>query len=188
MLPSIEQTEPARTLIVPRVGPPPARGRLRFLLPWLVFGAVAVVVIMGTSLWSVALRTSAASRATADAAGIDTGGTPGPPSVAALPSVATLPSVAALPTTPVAPTVTTAAAFTPVRSPRPRAVAPPPAPALPAAEAPTSVPPPPDPAPTTLPGPAVCAEPGAEPPECVAPSAPALRSTAGATGTTATFD
>ena len=182
MLPSIEQTEPARTLIVPRVGPPPPVGRLRFLLPWLVFGAVAVAVIGGTSLWSVALRTSAASRATADAAGIDTGVAPGPP------SVATLPSVAALPTTPGAPTVTTAAAFTPVRSPRLRAVAPPPPPALPAAEAPTSVPPPPDPAPTTLPGPAVCAEPGAEPPACAATSVPALRSTARATGTTATSD
>jgi hypothetical protein len=176
VLPSIEQTEPARTLIVPRVGPPATRSRLRFLLPWLVFGAVAVVVVVGTSLWSVALRTSATSRAAPDAAGIDTGVAPGPP------------SVAALPTTPVTATVTTAAAFTAVRSPvpRPRAAAPPPAPALPAAVAPTSVVPPPDPAPMTLSGLAVCAEPDAEPPACTATSAPALRSAARAAGTMTT--
>ena len=175
MLPSIERTEPARTLIVPRVGPVATRGRLRFLLPWLVFGAVAVVVIAGTTLWSTALRTSAAGRATTDAAGIDTG-------VAASP-----PSVAALPTTPAAATVTTAAAFAPVRSPvqRPHAVAPPSAPARQAVVAPTSVVPPPDPAPTTLPGLAVCAEPGAEPPACAATSAPGLRSAARATVTAA---
>ena len=175
MLPSIERTEPARTLIVPRVRPLATRSRLRFLLPWLVFGAVAVVVIAGTTLWSVALRTSAAGRATADAAGIDTGFAAGPP------------SVAALPTTPAAATVTTAAEFTPVRSPvqRPRAVAPPSAPARPAAVAPTSVVPPPDSVPTTLPGLAVCAEPGAEPPACAATSAPGFRSAARATVTTA---
>jgi hypothetical protein len=174
VLPSIERTEPARTLIVPRVGPPATRSRLRFLLPWLVFGAVAVVVIAGTTLWSVALRTSAAGRATPDGAGIDTGAAPGPL------------AVAALPTTPAAATVTTVAAFTSVRSPvhRPRAV--PPAPARPAAAAPTSVVSPPDPVPTTLPGPTVCAEPGAEPPACAATSAPGLRSAARATVTTAT--
>ena len=173
MLPSIERTEPARTLIVPRVGPLATRSRLRFLLPWFVFGAVAVVVIGGTTLWSAALRTSAAGRA-APGAAIGTGAAPvvapGPP------------SPAALPTTPAAATVTTAAAFTAVHGPvrRPRAVAPPSAP--PAAVAPTSVVPPPDPAPTTLPGPAVCAEPGAEPPFCDGESAPGLRS--GATSTT----
>jgi len=176
VLPSIERTEPARTLIVPRVGPRATHSRLRFLLPWLVFGAVAVVVIAGTTLWSVALRTSAAGRATADAAGIDTGVAAGPP------------PVAALPTTPAAATVTTAAAITPVRSPvqRPRAVTPPSAPARPAVVATTSVVPPPDPAPTTLPGLVVCAEPGAEPPACVARSGPGLRSAARATATTAT--
>jgi hypothetical protein len=171
VLPSIERTDPARTLIVPRVGPPATRSRLRFLLPWLVFGAVAVVVIAGTTLWSVALRTSAAGRATPDAAGIGTGAAPGPL------------AVAALPTTPAAATVTVAA-LTSVRSPvpRPRAVAPPPAPARPAAVGPTSVVPPTDPAPTTLPDLAVCAEPGAEPPACVATSAPGSRSAARATG------
>jgi hypothetical protein len=168
VLPSIEQTEPARTLIVPRVGPPAARGRLRFLLPWLVFGAIAVVVIVGTSLWSVALRTSA-SRATPDAAGIDTGVVLGPP------------SVVALPTTPVAATVTTAATFSPAH--RPRAVAPPAAPVLPAAKAQRSDLPSPDRVPTTLPGVAVCADPGAEPPSCAATSAPTLRSGARSTVT-----
>ena len=86
MLPSIEQTEPARTVIVPRVGPPAARGRLRFLLPWLVFGAVAVVVIVGTSPVVGRAAHVRASRATPDAAGIDTGVGCGPPSVAALPT------------------------------------------------------------------------------------------------------
>ncbi len=91
MLPSIERTEPDRTLIVPRVA---ARGRLRFLLPWLVFGAVAIAVITGTTWWSVTLRTSEAVRATPDAAGIDTGGQATAPSAVAVPT----PEVAALPT------------------------------------------------------------------------------------------
>jgi hypothetical protein len=168
VLPTIERTDPARTLIVPRVGPPASRSRLRFLLPWLVFGAVAVVVIAGSTLWSVALRTSAAGRATPDAAGIGTGAAPGPL------------AAAALPTTPAAATVTSVAALTSVRSPapRPRAIAPPPAPARPAAVAPTSVVPPQDPAPTTQPDLVVCAEPGAEPPACAATSAPGSRSAA----------
>ena len=176
MLPSIEQTEPARTLIVPRVGPLAAPSRLRFLLPWLVFGAVAVVVIGGTSLWSVALRTSAAGGAAPGAAGIDTGPAP---VVAAGP-----PSAAALPTTPAAASASTSAAFTPVHSPvpRPRAVAPPPAPAA----APTSAVPQREAVPTTSTGPAVCADPGAEPPSCTATSAPALRSPVRAASTTAT--
>ena len=46
MLPSIEQTEPARTVIVPRVEPPAVRSRLRLLLTWLAFGAVAVAVAL----------------------------------------------------------------------------------------------------------------------------------------------
>jgi len=59
VLPSIEQTEPARTVIVPRVEPPAARGPLRLLLTWVAFGAVAVVVVVGTTVWSVTLRSSA---------------------------------------------------------------------------------------------------------------------------------
>lgn len=147
MLPSIERTEPARTVIVPRVGPPAARSRWRFLLPWLAFGAVAVVVIGGTTLWSVALRTSAASRATPEPAGIDTA------------ARLVAPSVVALPTTPGAATATTAAVVTAAHSPasRPHAVVPPAR--LPrSAVAPSSAVPPPDPAPTTLPAPVACDE------------------------------
>jgi hypothetical protein len=164
VLPSIERTEPARTVIVPRVEPPAARSRLRFLLPWLVFGAVAVVVIGGTSLWSVALRTSAASRATPEPSGIDT--------------AATQASTAALPTTPAAP-VTTATVATAARGPasRPRAVAPPPAPRPRSVEAPPSAVTPPAPAPTTLPGPVGCVEPDALSP-CAATSAPPSRTKA----------
>jgi hypothetical protein len=135
-------------MIVPRVGPPIARGRLRFLLPWFVFGAVAVAVVTTTTLWSVALRTSAAGRTTLDGAGIDMGAVP-----AAAPS---LPSIAAPPPSAVA-TTTDAAVITTLRRPRPRVLAPP-APALPSsAAAVTSVAPPPAPVPTTLPT-AACVE------------------------------
>jgi hypothetical protein len=125
-------------MIVPRVGPPIARGRLRFLLPWFVFGAVAVAVVTTTTLWSVALRTSAAGRTTLDGAGIDMGAVP-----AAAPS---LPSIAAPP--PSAVTTTTAdAVITTLHRPRPRVLPPPPA-ALPSrAAAVTSAAPPPAPVP-----------------------------------------
>lgn len=165
MLPGIEATEPARTVIVPRVERPAARGRLRFLLPWIAFGAVAVVVVVGTTLWSVTLRS--ASRAAPERAGIDTAAAPVAP-----------PSVAAPPTTPAAPTTTEAV----VRSaaPRPRVVAPPPAPEPLSAEAPPSAAPPTDPAPATLPDPVACAEPLS----CTASSAPATRSRSATTAPT----
>jgi len=165
VLPSIERTEPARTVIVPRVEPPAARSRLRIVLPWLVFGAVAVVVIGGTSLWSVALGTSAASRATPELSGIDTATTQAGP------------SAAALPTTPAAAAVTTEAVVTAARSPasRPRAVAPPPAPLPRPVEAPPSAVTQPAPAPKALPDPVVCVEPDALSP-CAATSAPLPRS------------
>ena len=131
MLPAIERTEPVRTLIVPRVG---ARSRVRLLLPWVVFGAVAVVVITGTTLWSVALRTSASSRPLPDAAGIDTGAIP--VAVPGTPSAAASLTLQA--------TLTTTATVTVVRrqSPRPRVVAPPPAPAPRPVGGPKSVMPP----------------------------------------------
>jgi hypothetical protein len=144
VLPSIERTEPARTVIVPRVPPPPARGRLRFLLPWLAFGAVAVVVVVGSSLWSATLRS--AGRAP-ELAGVGTVVAP-----------AAVPSVTALPTTPAAATVTTQAAVA-VRSPRLRVVAPAPAPERPSAEAPSSAPPATNPAPAIAPDPVECVEP-----------------------------
>ena len=142
MLPSIERTEPARTVIVPRVPPPPTRGRLRFLLPWLAFGAVAVAVVVGSSLWSVTLRS--AGRAAPELAGIGTMVAPAAP-----------PSVTALPTTPAAVTVTTEVV---VRSPRLRVAAPPPAPVRPSVEAPPSAAPATDPAPAIAPDPAECVE------------------------------
>ena len=143
MLPSIERTEPARTVIVPRVPPPPTRGRLRFLLPWLAFGAVAVAVIVGSTLWSVTLRS--AGRAAPELAGIGTVVAPAAPP----------PSVTALPTTPAAATVTTEVV---VRSPRLRVVAPPPAPVRPSVETPPSAPRATDPAPAIAPDPAECVE------------------------------
>jgi hypothetical protein len=151
VLPSIERTEPARTVIVPRVEPPAARSRLRFLLPWLAFGAVAVVVIVGTTLWSVALRTSAASRATPEPSGIDTA------------ARLAAPSIVALPTTPGAATVTTEAVVTVAHSPasRPRALAPPPAPPPRSTTAAPSAVTPPDPVPTTAPDPVACDDPAA---------------------------
>jgi len=142
VLPSIERTEPARTVIVPRVPPPPTRGRLRFLLPWLAFGAVAVAVVVGSSLWSVTLRS--AGRAAPELAGIGTMVAPAAP-----------PSVTALPTTPAAVTVTTEVV---VRSPRLRVAAPPPAPVRPSVEAPPSAAPATDPAPAIAPDPAECVE------------------------------
>jgi hypothetical protein len=153
VLPSIERTEPARTVIVPRVPPPPTRGRLRFLLPWLAFGAVAVAVVVGSSLWSVTLRS--AGRAAPELAGIGTMVAP-----AAAP-----PSVTALPTTPAAVTVATEVV---VRSPRLRVAASPPAPVRPPVEAPPSAPPATDPAPAIAPDPAECVEPLS----CAASSAP----------------
>jgi hypothetical protein len=145
VLPSIEQTEPARTVIVPRVEPPAVRSRLRLLLTWLAFGAVAVVVVVGTTLWSVTLRSSA-SRAAPEPAGIGT--------AAAVPVA---PSLAALPTTPAAPMTTAAVVRGP--APRPRVVAPPPpVPVRHSVPAP-SAPPPADPAPSVLPDPVGCAEP-----------------------------
>jgi len=148
VLPSIERTEPARTVIVPRVPPPPTRGRLRFLLPWLAFGAVAVAVVVGSSLWSVTLRS--AGRAAPELAGIGTMVAPAAP-----------PSVTALPTTPAAVPVTTEVV---VRSPRLRVVAP----VRPSVEAPRSAPPATDPAPAIAPDPAECVEPLS----CGASSAP----------------
>jgi hypothetical protein len=155
VLPSIERTEPARTVIVPRV-PPPTRGRLRFLLPWLAFGAVAVAVVVGSSLWSVTLRS--AGRAAPELAGIGTVVAPAapPPSVTALPTT---------PTTPAAATVTTEVV---IRSPRLRVVAPPPAPVRPSVEAPPSAPPATNAAPAIAPDPAECVEPLS----CAASSAP----------------
>ena len=153
MLPSIERTEPARTVIVPRVPPPAARGRLRFLLPWLAFGAVAVVVVVGSSLWSVTLRS--AGRAAPELAGIGTVVAPAAPP----------PSVTALPTTPAAATLTTEVV---VHSPRLRVVAPPPAPVRPSVETPPSAPRATDPAPAIAPDPAECVEPLS----CAASSAP----------------
>ena len=153
MLPSIERTEPARTVIVPRVPPPPTRGRLRFLLPWLAFGAVAVAVVVGSSLWSVTLRS--AGRAAPELTGIGTIVAPAAP----------LPSVTALPTTPAAATVTTEVV---ARSPRFRVVAPPPVPVRPSVEAPRSAPPATDAAPAIAPDPAECVEPLS----CAASSAP----------------
>ena len=142
MLPSIEQTEPARTVIVPRVESTAARGPLRLLLTWVAFGVVAVMVVAGTTLWSVTLR-SAASRAAPEPAGIDTAGA----QAAA--------SLVALPTTPAAATVTTEVV---VRSPRLRVVAPPPAPVRPPVAAPPSAPRPTDAAPGIAPDPAECVE------------------------------
>jgi hypothetical protein len=167
VLPSIERTEPDRTVIVPRVPPPPARGRLRFLLPWLAFGAVAVAVVVGTSLWSVTLRS--AGRTSPEPAGIDTAMVPAAPPVAALPTTPAAPVPSPAP-------VTTAAA---VRSPKPRLVAPPPPQAEPA-PAPRSVPAPPgvpptDPAPSSEADVVGCDEAGELSPSCVAPSAPPSR-------------
>ena len=156
MLPSIERTEPARTVIVPRVPPPPTRGRLRFLLPWLAFGAVAVVVVVGSSLWSVTLRS--AGRAAPELAGIGTVVAPAAPP----------PSVTALPTTPAAAMVTSEVV---VHSPRLRVVAPPPAPVRPSVEAPRSAPPATKPAPAIAPDPVECVEPLS----CAASSAPSSR-------------
>jgi hypothetical protein len=153
VLPSIERTEPARTVIVPRVPPPPTRGRLRFLLPWLAFGAVAVAVVVGSSLWSVTLRS--AGRAVPELAGIGT----------VVASAAPPPSVTALPTTPAAAMVTTEVV---ARSPRLRVVAPPPAPVPPSVETPPSALPATDPAPAIAPDPAECVEPLS----CAASSAP----------------
>ena len=153
MLPSIERTEPARTVIVPRVPPPPTRGRLRFLLPWLAFGAVAVAVVVGSSLWSVTLRS--AGRAVPELAGIGTVVAPAAPP----------PSVTALPTTPAAAMVTSEVV---VHSPRLRVVAPPPAPVRPSVEKPPSAPRATDPAPVIAPDPAECVEPLS----CAASSAP----------------
>ena len=154
MLPSIERTEPARTVIVPRVPPPPTRGRLRFLLPWLAFGAVALAVVVGSSLWSVTLRS--AGRAAPEFAGIGTVVAPAAP------------SVTALPTTPAAATVTTEVV---VHSPRLRVVAPPPAPVRPSVAAPPSAPPATDPAPAIAPDPVECVEPLS----CAASSVPSSR-------------
>ena len=153
MLPSIERTEPARTVIVPRVPPPPTRGRLRFLLPWLAFGAVAVAVVVGSSLWSVTLRS--AGRAAPELAGIGTVVAPAAPP----------PSVTALPTTPAAAMVTSEVV---VHSPRLRVVAPPPAPVRPSVATPPSAPRATDPAPVIAPDPAECVEPLS----CAASSAP----------------
>jgi len=153
VLPSIERTEPARTVIVPRVPPPPTRGRLRFLLPWLAFGAVAVAVVVGSSLWSVTLRS--AGRAAPELAGIGTVVAPAAPP----------PSVTALPTTPAAAMVTSEVV---VHSPRLRVVAPPPAPVRPSVETPPSAPRATDPAPVIAPDPAECVEPLS----CAASSAP----------------
>ena len=153
MLPSIERTEPPRTVIVPRVPPPPTRGRLRFLLPWLAFGAVAVAVVVGSSLWSVTLRS--AGRAVPELAGIGTVVAPAAPP----------PSVTALPTTPAAAMVTSEVV---VHSPRLRVVAPPPAPVRPSVEKPPSAPRATDPAPVIAPDPAECVEPLS----CAASSAP----------------
>jgi hypothetical protein len=149
VLPSIERTEPARTVIVPRVPPPAPRGRFRFLLPWLAFGAVAVAVVMGTTLWSVTLRS--ASRTASEPTGIDTAMVPAAP------------SVTALPTTPAAPVTSPAAVttHTPVRDPKPRQAAPPPTrlPETLPVEAPPSAPPPTDAAPRSAPDPVSCADP-----------------------------
>jgi hypothetical protein len=153
VLPSIERTEPARTVIVPRVPSPPTRGRLRFLLPWLAFGAVAVAVVVGSSLWSVTLRS--AGRAAPELAGIGTIVAPAAPP----------PSVTALPTTPAAAMVTTEVV---ARSPRLRVVAPPPAPVRLSVEAPRSAPPATDADPAIAPDPAECVEPLS----CAASSAP----------------
>jgi hypothetical protein len=156
-------------MIVPRVGPPIARGRLRYLLPWFVFAAVAVAVVTTTTLWSVALRTSAAGRTTLDGAGIDVGAVP-----AAAPS---LPSIAAPPPSAVA-TTTADAVITTLRRPRPRVLAPPPA-ALPSrAAAATSAPPPPAPVPATVPTTA-CVESDADAATCASevPSNASGRST-----------
>jgi hypothetical protein len=154
VLPSIERTEPARTVIVPRVPPPPTRGRLRFLLPWFAFGAVAVAVVVGSSLWSVTLRS--AGRAAPELAGIGTVVAPAAPPP---------PSVTALPTTPAAATVTTEVV---VHSPRLQVVAPPPAPVRPSVETPPSALPATDSAPAIAPDPAECVEPLS----CAASSAP----------------
>jgi hypothetical protein len=159
-------------MIVPRVGPPIARGRLRFLLPWLVFGAVAVAVVTMTTLWSVALRTSAAGRTTLDGAGIDMGAVP-----VAVPS---LPSITASPASAVT-TTTEAAVITTFHRPRPRVLAPAPA-ALPTGTgAAYSAPLPPPALPTTLPAVAVCGDADADALACSsdAPSsAPAGRTSA----------
>ena len=168
MLPSIEQTEPARTVIVPRVESPAPRGPLRLLLTWLAFGVVAVVVVVGTTLWSVTLRSSA-SRAAPEPAGIDTAGA----QAAA--------SIVALPTTPAAPATTAAAVRSP--APRPQVVAPPPP--VPVRH---SVPalPPTDPAPSIRPDPVGCAEPPCA--ESSAPPSSSMSSPAAATNVTAAED
>jgi type IV secretory pathway VirB10-like protein len=168
VLPSIEQTEPARTVIVPRVESPAARGPLRLLLTWVAFGVVAVVVVVGTTLWSVTLR-SAASRAAPEPAGIDTAGA----QAAA--------SLVALPTTPAAPATTAAAVRSP--APRPRVVAPPPP-----APVPHSVPALPltDPASSIRPDPVGCAEPLCA--ESSALPSSSLRNAAAATKVTAAED
>jgi hypothetical protein len=168
VLPSIEQTEPARTVIVPRVEPPAARGPLRLLLTWLAFGAVAVVVVMGTTLWSVTLRSSA-SRAAPEPAGIDTAG------------VQTAPSLAALPTTPAAPATTAAAVRSP--APRPRVVAPPPP--IPVRHS-VPAPPPTDPAPSILPDSVGCAQPPCA--ESSTSPSQSARNAAAATNVTAAED
>jgi hypothetical protein len=161
VLPSIEQTEPARTVIVPRVESPAARGPLRLLLTWLAFGLVAVVVVVGTTLWSVTLRSSA-SRAAPEPGGIDTAGA----QAAA--------SIVALPTTPAAPATTAAAVRSP--APRLRVVAPPPpvpvrhsVPALPLTDA----------APSSRADPVGCAE-----PPCAESSAPPSSSAGNAAAAT----
>jgi hypothetical protein len=168
VLPSIEQTEPARTVIVPRVESPAARGPLRLLLTWVAFGVVAVVVVVGTTLWSVhaALGSEPCrARARGDRHGRGAGR-----------------SVARRAAHHPCSTGDTAAA---VRSPapRPRVVAPPPP-----APVPHSVPalPPTDPAPSIRPDPVGCAEPPCA--ESSAPPSSSMRNAAAATKVTAAED
>jgi len=118
-------------------------------------GAVAVVVVVGSSLWSVTLRS--AGRTASEPAGIGAVVAPTAP-----------PPVTALPTTPAAAMVTTEVV---VHSPRMRVVAPPPAPARPSVPAPPSAPPVTGPAQAIAPHPVECVDPLS----CAASSAPSSR-------------
>ncbi len=72
------------TAVMPQVAPARPPGMLRRLLPWLVVGAAAIVVVGGTTAWSAGLRSNV---------------TPDVPMVASIPAAPPATTTAALPTT-----------------------------------------------------------------------------------------
>jgi hypothetical protein len=134
VLPSIERSASARTIIVPRVDSAPPRSGVRTLLPWVVFGVVAVTVVLGTTLWSAALHTTTPAQATLDSTALDTATR----AASAAPTVTTTPDAPAAVAAPTAGPVRHRPSATPVAS-RPTAASPTPAaPLAPATVAPTT--------------------------------------------------